>query len=440
MELQSHTKHKNDHCASQNNITGGTSINLPIRIGMLTPHNPFDRNSFSGTIFYMRLAIAKHPDLELHIIGEHLHQSKAARYLINLSRRLGSNIAPLVQSLYDKLFAYLTETELRKRTDIDVVIAPVASATLAMYKHIKELPPVILITDATPRFIEEFYNLKIPLKSIERERKALLHCSKVIYSSKFMADRARSEFPNELKFNNYKISAIPFGLNSDIPPTFYQQKSLKRPIELLFVGKDWTRKGGDIALATCRILRNLNIDCKLTIIGCEPIIDENLESPHIEIHAYLDKNNPFDRKQFERIQNRSHFLLLPTRGDCTPMVIAEANAYGTPAICTDVGGISSLIEDGINGKLMDLTDTEIDYAKVIFELIQNPESYLHLSCTSRQVFEEKLNWQAWSSNFSEVAQQALNERPFIPNTDAIDMPNAGPKLTPTTIPPTESIL
>ena len=47
-----------------------------------------------------------------------------------------------------------------------------------------------------------------------------------------------------------------------------------RELRLLFIGMDWQRKGGPVALAVTRELNRMNIPAGLTVIGCNPLLDE----------------------------------------------------------------------------------------------------------------------------------------------------------------------
>ena len=58
--------------------------------------------------------------------------------------------------------------------------------------------------------------------------------------------------------------------------------------------------------------------------------------------------------------------------------LLESCAYGVPAIATDVGGISDVIEDGGNGILLKTTDTE-ELVKAIESLLMNPEAHEKMS-------------------------------------------------------------
>ena len=51
----------------------------------------------------------------------------------------------------------------------------------------------------------------------------------------------------------------------------------------------------------------------------------------------------------KKIWKSAHALLLPSRGEGTPLVAVEAMMCGRPVIATDVGGNTEIIEDGVTG-------------------------------------------------------------------------------------------
>ncbi|MDF1712088.1 MAG: glycosyltransferase family 4 protein, partial [Akkermansiaceae bacterium] len=54
-------------------------------------------------------------------------------------------------------------------------------------------------------------------------------------------------------------------------------------------------------------------------------------------------------RDMESLWNQHHALLLPSRGEGTPLVAVEAMMCGRPVIATDVGGNAEIIEDGVTG-------------------------------------------------------------------------------------------
>ena len=58
-------------------------------------------------------------------------------------------------------------------------------------------------------------------------------------------------------------------------------------------------------------------------------------------------------RSVEEIWRNRHALLLPSRGEGTPLVILEAMMCGRPVVTTDVGGNAEVVEDGVTGWIAD---------------------------------------------------------------------------------------
>jgi len=64
------------------------------------------------------------------------------------------------------------------------------------------------------------------------------------------------------------------------------------------------------------------------------------------------------RAEMEQLLPRMHFLLLPSRSEGFPKVIAEAAAYGTIPVVSAISSIPQYIRDGENGFLLESIDVE----------------------------------------------------------------------------------
>ncbi|GAC1520248.1 MAG: hypothetical protein NVS2B16_27180 [Chloroflexota bacterium] len=228
----------------------------------------------------------------------------------------------------------------------------------------------------------------------------------LLYSSTWAAHSAEHDYGIPAQ----RIAVVPFGANLDVVPTVAEilTKQISSPCRLLFIGVDWYRKGGPIALDVMDSLRARGIDAYLTVCGCVPPIA--ISSERITVIPFLDKSVPEDREKLAALFLQANFLLLPTRAEAFGMVLCEANAYGVPAISTDTGGVPSVITPGVNGYMLPLDATGSAYAQLIASIYQDREKYQQLVRTSRGEYDRRLNWNSWGSSVGTLLRNHVTDR------------------------------
>jgi glycosyltransferase involved in cell wall biosynthesis len=129
---------------------------------------------------------------------------------------------------------------------------------------------------------------------------------------------------------------------------------------ILFVGGDLARKGGDLLLDA---FRELSGRARLLLVtpddvaapeGVEVVHGATPSSPAL-IDAY----------------RRADVFCLPTRGDCTPVVLGEAMAAGLPAITTRIGSNAETVTDGVEGIIIDVDDAA-ELSTALGRLVADP--------------------------------------------------------------------
>lgn len=94
-------------------------------------------------------------------------------------------------------------------------------------------------------------------------------------------------------------------------------------------------------------------------------------------------------------------FVLPSKNEGLPMSILEAFGHGVPVIATDVGGISEIIENEVNGLL--LINGNPEYIKnSLLKLIKNPELYRRLQNNSLTTYKTKFNIKKMSEEYLKV--------------------------------------
>ena len=291
----------------------------------------------------------------------------------------------------------------------DVIVAPVASMLIA---YLKTDVPIVFFTDCTLNLYSHYYKREFtrvsPLSLWEGElldRRSYRKSSLVIFTSHWAA---RSGL-NFYGIPQHKIAYHSLGANMDFTPgrDMIFEKEKNPVLSLLFLGVDWDRKGGIYAYDTLIELHRMGIDARLVICGCVP--PEGISHPSMEVIPFLDKNRKEHHDRFIELLSTFHFLIFPTRADCSSTVTCESNAYGMPSIGTITGGVPEIVLDGINGYCLPLEAGGADFAQLISEIYHDKKRYHELILSSRMRYEELLNWDRWTEYFKVLYREHIQK-------------------------------
>ncbi len=293
--------------------------------------------------------------------------------------------------------------------DHDVLFSPV-SYTIA-YLECKK--PIVLWADATFAGLIDYYPFHSNLckesigNGIAMEQSAFDKCTLAIFSSDWAAKTAIKNYridPNKVKVVSYGAN-IDCNRNIDDIQAIVNSKSVSQ-CNLLFLGVKWFRKGGDVALEVAKKLNQLGLNTQLTIIGCEPITDTPL--PDFVKHlGFISKSTEEGRRKIEQAFLESHFLILPSIADCTPIVFSEANSFGMPCLSVNTGGISTIIRSDINGKVFSRDSVIEECCSYISNLFTNYSLYEKLALSSFSEYQSRLNWSVAAKTVKQLFMQTM---------------------------------
>ncbi|WP_445185064.1 glycosyltransferase family 4 protein [Pseudonocardia sp. Cha107L01] len=234
------------------------------------------------------------------------------------------------------------------------------------------------------------------------ESLALSRASLAVYTSEWAAASARGHYglPPE------KVAVVPYGANFVEIPRLTKNLEFT-PVRLVSLARNWSRKGIDLAVELAIELDRRGVATTLDIVGCVPPPGKTLPQ-FVRAYPHLDKSVEADQRQLEEILRSATFFVLPTRADCTPVSLAEAQAYGLPALVTRTGGVESMIAPGKTGEAFDLADFIPGAAKFIETTISNSALYATLSANARTRYEERFRWpRAVEQLFEEIHSRNL---------------------------------
>lgn len=368
--------------------------NRTLRVGYVSIKPAGDILDYSGTTSAIRRALLAAPHVHLVDIDDlatpyyGLWRAKQAVYWFAAGRRYWINRQPFVLYHYAKQVARRLESV----GPLDVLLSA-SSLPLACYSG---KIPAVFWSDATfAGYLSLYPDAQLMCGETIRtgnrfEQEALTSCSLAIYSSRWAADTALHAY----EVGDDKVAVVPYGANVDIVPAAQDvedRSSAKpsRPLRLLFVGGDWVRKGGELAVAAAQSIAKRGRNVQLDIVGSTP---PAAVPAFVRMHGFLRKDIARDRQTLHRLFERSDVLLLPTRADCVPVVIAEACAYGVPSVATDVGGVASVIRSGATGILLPPSASAADWADAIESLVTDPLCFRSMARRARALYESDLNW------------------------------------------------
>ncbi|MCY7283918.1 MAG: glycosyltransferase family 4 protein [Cyanobacteria bacterium CAN_BIN43] len=366
-----------------------------MKLAYVTTYDASDVHAWSGSGNYILRAL-KDVGFETESIGN-LRERKIEQWLSTRLKKV--YYAKLRSKAYlgdrepSRLMDYSSQVnELLASIHYDIVFSP---GTIPI-AYLQTEKPIVFWTDATFAgmidFYPEFTNLcaETVKNGNKMEQSALSKCQLAIYSSEWAANTAIQYYD----VDPAKVKVVPFGANINCDRNLgeisriVENKSFDS-CKLLFLGVEWHRKGGDQALAVANLLNQRGMKTELHVAGCVPPFST---PSFVKQHGFISKKTEEGVKYLEKLFSESHFLILPSRSECAAVVFAEASSFGLPSLATNVGGISTLVQDGRNGCTFPLDETPEKYCDYVEKFMSSKQEYKELALSSFQEYSERLNW------------------------------------------------
>jgi glycosyltransferase involved in cell wall biosynthesis len=304
-------------------------------------------------------------------------------------------------------FASKTVKKLIEGKDFDCIVIGAGEPQLAAF--LRTSIPIIYIADTTFARMVNYYPWHTGLcatainQGNDIERRMIRKSFRILYSSQWATDSAVSFY----EADRSKVLIAGFGpCLKQVPDqkSLLEEARAKGTCELLFIGMDWERKGGPMVIDIYRHMKKSGIPCHLTVVGSDPgDIDLNYT-----VIPFLDKNNPIHQQRLNSILLATDFVILPSKADCTPVVLSEAAAFGIPVLTRDTGGIPCIVLSGKNGYCLPTDALPQDFSELIQKIWQSDEAISLLRLSSRVEYEKRLNWELWKEKFNEAVGPLLH--------------------------------
>lgn len=180
-----------------------------------------------------------------------------------------------------------------------------------------------------------------------------------------------------------KVHAVGGGINVD---ENLIDESHKESNKILFVGRNFLRKGGHVTVEAFKKLKARMPEAELYVAGpqTDPYGNEKIAGYHFM--------GDLDRQKLAQLYNKCDIFCLPSYFEAYGLVFIEALTFGLPCIGRNCYEMPYFIKENETGFLLDTDDTE-RYAELMYRLLHDKRIKENVR-SRRDSYIEEYSWKA----------------------------------------------
>lgn len=220
----------------------------------------------------------------------------------------------------------------------------------------------------------------------EREGRLYRGARRVFTFSDHVGDLIVDDFglPHE------RVQTVYAGPNVDASGLIAETPGRGGAPNILFVGREFARKGGETLLRAFALVRKQLRAATLTIIGPRDLL---VGDPGVTNLGYLNNDDPRDRERLLRAYAEATLFCFPTQYEPFGLAILEAMYAGLPCVATRAWAIPEMVIDGETGYTVPAADPD-GFARGMLDILQNPELAARMGAAGRARATRHFSWSA----------------------------------------------
>lgn len=195
--------------------------------------------------------------------------------------------------------------------------------------------------------------------------------------------------------SNDKVHAVGAGINVRKELINPQEKTHSK---ILFVGRDFKRKGGFVTYEAFKILKEQGENVELYVSGPK---SNPIENPVEGYHFMGD----LDYEQVAELYNKCDIFCMPSYFEAYGLVFIEALSFGLPCIGRDCYEMPYFIKDGVTGRLLKKDDPHL-LAVLMSELLRDERIKKNV-LDRRQWYLDTYSWDKVADRMGEFIKKDL---------------------------------
>ena len=210
-----------------------------------------------------------------------------------------------------------------------------------------------------------------------------------------MSENVRSSLIMDYGVDGEKVFVIGAGPNIDAIPDFSHDRHYDGET-ILFVGKDFYRKGGVFLLDAFKKVKDKLKNVKLHIVGYS--LDRGIDGVASYGQIGWDKIVDFYKK--------ASLFVMPTLKEPFGLAFLEAMAYQLPCIGTYIEAVPEIIENNVNGLLVEPANPDA-LGDAIISILSDKELMRKMGANGYSKVKDYYNWPATASRFMDIVKQGM---------------------------------
>jgi glycosyltransferase involved in cell wall biosynthesis len=205
-----------------------------------------------------------------------------------------------------------------------------------------------------------------------------------------ISERLRHSFIEDYHLPSDHVIAVNAGPNIALSHLVAPDRAERHghPPTILFVGKDFERKGGDVLMKAFARVRERIAHAKLIIVGPSEL---RARPEGVEFLGLLRKDNSTEFERLLEAYRQADVFCLPSRQDPFPTVVREAMFFSLPCVTTDIWAMPEMVVDGKTGFTVP-TDSPDLLVDRLCRILENPYLARTMGAAGRARAEERYTW------------------------------------------------